>query len=68
MGCYVRPHLDIADLWVVVHRPDLRDDRQRLEVRGQTEAAAAARDLDTGAQLEQTQKPTSGGGSCHDHG
>lgn len=31
------PHLDVADLGAAVCRPDLCDDRQRLEITGQTQ-------------------------------
>lgn len=32
-------HLNGADLWPAITGLDLRDDRQRLEIAGQTEAA-----------------------------
>lgn len=35
-------HLNIADLWVVVSRPDLCDDGQRLEITGQTQATTGS--------------------------
>lgn len=38
-------HLNIADLWVVVSRSDFCDDRQRLKITGQTQAAARSQNL-----------------------
>lgn len=35
-------HLNVANLWVVISRPDLRDDGQRLEITGQTQAATGS--------------------------
>lgn len=35
--CHYAPHLDVADLGAVVCRPDLCDDRQGLEITGQTQ-------------------------------
>lgn len=35
-------YLNVADLWVVVSRPDFCDNRQRLEIAGQTQAATGS--------------------------
>lgn len=38
-------YLNVADLWIVVSRPDLCDDRQGLKITGQTQAATASWNL-----------------------
>lgn len=37
-----QPHLNVADLRVVVIRPDLCDDGERLEITGETQAATSS--------------------------
>lgn len=41
----ITDYLDVADLWVIVSWPDFCDDRQGLQVTGQTQAATRPRNL-----------------------